>query len=86
MLKNGDENFPDISFDFLLLMDLNFFVFGDSGRWGKYAASDYHYTPLDIIGFKSELADIFREQFKQPKEDWEEIQKRLPQKYKKIIK
>jgi len=70
-----------------------FFVFGNSAKWGKYAANEYWNaladpagTPLDIIGFKPELAPIFREYFKQSKEDQEEIREWLPQKYKKLIK
>lgn len=70
-----------------------FFVFGDSGKWGKYAANEYWDTsvdpagtPLDIIGFKPELAPIFQEHFKQPKEEQEEIREWLPQEYKKLIK
>jgi len=70
-----------------------FFVFGNSAKWGKYAANEYWNasadpagTPLDIIGFKPELAPIFRECFKQSKENQEEIREWLPQKYKKLIK
>jgi hypothetical protein len=61
-----------------------YFVFSESGSWGKYSANDYDY-PLDIIGFKSELASIFREQFEQPKEEKEEIREWLPQEYKALI-
>jgi len=61
-----------------------YFVFGESGNWGKYSANDYDY-PLDIIGFKPELASIFREQFEQPKEEQEEIRAWLPQEYKTQI-
>ncbi|MDR1628195.1 MAG: hypothetical protein LBR79_05420 [Oscillospiraceae bacterium] len=85
-LNNGDENYPDIAYDLLWIMNKDFFVFGDSGKWGKYAACDYYDTPLDIIGFKSELALIFQERFKQPKEEQEEIREWLPQEYKKLIK
>ncbi len=85
-LNNGDENFPDISFETIFIMNKHFFVFGDSGKWGKYAASDYKYTPLDIIGFKTELATIFHKNFKQPKKEQEEVWKWLPQEYKKLIK
>jgi len=62
-----------------------YFVFSESGNWGKYSANDYEY-PLDIIGFKPELASVFREHFKQSKEEREEIREWLPQKYKKLIK
>jgi hypothetical protein len=70
----------------LLEMSYNeYYVFGESGEWGKYAANDYDY-PLDIIGFKPELASIFREQFMQPKEEHDEIRGWLPQEYKGILK
>ncbi|MBK1442510.1 hypothetical protein JHJ32_21100 [Parapedobacter sp. ISTM3] len=70
----------------LLEMSLNeYFVFGENGNWGKYSANDYEH-PLDIIGFKSELAPIFQEHFKQPKEEQQEIREWLPQEYKKLIK
>jgi len=70
----------------LLEMSYNeYFVFGENGDWGKYSANDYEY-PLDIIGFKPELASVFREHFKQPKEEQEEIREWLPQEYKKLIK
>lgn len=85
-LNNGDENYPDIAYDLLWIMNKEFFVFGDSGKWGKYAACDYYDTPLDIIGFTPELANIFQEYFKQSKEEQEEIREWLPQKYKKLIK
>jgi hypothetical protein len=70
----------------LLEMSYNeYFVFGSKGNWGKYAASDYE-NPLDIIGFKAELAGMFQEQFRQSKEEQEEIREWLPQKYKAFIK
>lgn len=62
-----------------------YFVFGKSGNYGKYSANDYEY-PLDIIGFKPELAPIFQKHFKQSKEEQEEIWEWLPQKYKELIK
>lgn len=83
-LNNGDENFPDISFETMFIMNKHFFVFGESGKWGKYAASDFGDTPLDLIGFKPELAAIFQKHFNQPTE--EEIREWLPQEYKKLIK
>lgn len=39
-----------------------YFVFGDSARWGKYAAND-HPWPLDKIGFEPEQSTIFRQMF-----------------------
>lgn len=70
----------------LLEMSYNeYFVFGSKGNWGKYSANDYE-NPLDIIGFKPELAPVFREHFKQTKEEQEEIREWLPQEYKELIK
>jgi hypothetical protein len=62
-----------------------YFVFSESGNWGKYSANDYEY-PLDIIGFKPELVHIFQKYFRQPKEEQEEIREWLPQEYKELIK
>lgn len=61
-----------------------YFVFSESGNWGKYSANDYEY-PLDIIGFEPKLAHIFQEYFRQPKEEQEEIREWLPQEYKALI-
>jgi hypothetical protein len=70
----------------LLEMSYNeYFVFGSKGNWGKYSANDYK-NPLDIICFKSELAHIFQEHFKQSKEEQEEIRELLPQEYKGLYK
>ena len=88
-LSNGDEKnlTTEISsYDLLLNPQKHFFVFGDSGKWGKYTANDFGDTPLDIIGFKSELATIFKECFKQTQEEEEEVREWLPQEYRKHIK
>jgi len=62
-----------------------YFVFGESGAWGKYSANDYE-RPLDIIGFKPEYASIFREKLKQSAEEREEIIEWLPLNYRELIK
>ena len=62
-----------------------YFVYSESGVWGKYAASDYE-NPLDIIGFKPEYEAIFKKNFEQSSEEWKEIKEWLPPKYKDIIK
>lgn len=70
----------------LLEMSFNeYYVFGSSGKWGKYSATDY-LRSLDIIGFKPELASVFQENFKQSKEKREEIQKWIPENYRKLLK
>src|SRR5882724_1461868 len=58
-----------------------YFVFGQTGAWGKYTANDYE-KPLDIIGFKSHYSYIFQKYFQQSNEDWNEIHEWLPPKYK----
>lgn len=40
-----------------------YFVFGDSGTWGKYIASDYD-SPLDILGFTKDVANLFTSNIK----------------------
>lgn len=62
-----------------------YFVFSETGSWGKYSANDYKY-PLDIFGFKPNLAHIFQEYFRQPKEEQKEMSEWLPQEYKALIK
>jgi len=60
-----------------------YFVFGETDSWGKYAANDYE-TPLDLIGFKKDYATLFRDSFKVSNEEKEEIQLWLPEAYKKF--
>lgn len=69
-----------------------FFVFGSSAKWGKYAANEYWDTsvnptgtPLDIIGFESELMPVFQKHFKQIRKEQEAISDWLPKEYKKLI-
>lgn len=69
----------------LLEMSYNeYFVFGKSGNYAKYSANDYEY-PLDIIGFKPELASIVQRHLEQSKEEEKEIWEWLPKKYKEQI-
>jgi hypothetical protein len=69
----------------LIEMSLNeYYVFGASGKWGRYSATDYILS-LGIIGFKHELASIFKEHFQQSKKEQEEIQEWLPLNYRKLI-
>lgn len=70
----------------LLEMSYNeYYVFSESGKWGKYSANDYE-QPLDIIGFKPDYESVFRKSFEQPSEEREEIKEWLPPKYKEIVK
>ncbi|NMC37143.1 MAG: hypothetical protein GYA41_02335 [Bacteroidales bacterium] len=59
----------------------NYFVFGDSGNWGKYVANDYKY-PLDIFGFQKEYASLFITNFKMTKKEEQEIKDWIPLDYK----
>ncbi len=61
-----------------------YFIFGDSGKWGEYVASDYIH-PLNILAFREEYASIFRENFKVSQEEWEKILKWLPDNYEKYL-
>jgi hypothetical protein len=54
----------------------NYFIFGDSGQWGKYVANDYEY-PLDITGFNKIYSDLFRSKFKNSKRDIKDLKRWL---------
>jgi hypothetical protein len=58
-----------------------YFVFGDSGAWGKYVANDFEF-PLDILGFRREVAELFIDKFKLSEADEREIAQFLPPAYK----
>ena len=59
-----------------------YFVFGDTGNWGRYAANDY-FPPLDILGMKNQFSSEFHTQFKQTPEEIKEMyMKWLPDSYK----
>ena len=58
----------------------NFFVFGDTGNWGKYAANEHEF-PLDIFGFKKEYEKIFRNRFEMTEKERNELKKFIPKEY-----
>jgi hypothetical protein len=62
----------ELSFLVFKMPERNYFVFGDSGQWGKYAGNDYE-SPLNIIGFNRKYADLFHSKFKIPKEDIKDL-------------
>ena len=62
-----------------------YFVFGASDAWGKYAANDYE-NPLDLIGFKEKYSALFKKNFKVSDEEKQEIISWLPVAYKNIYK
>lgn len=57
-----------------------YFVFGDSGKWGKYSANDYIH-PTDVIGFQPNYKNIFLEKFKDFTDEQDEVKKHLPSYY-----
>ena len=57
-----------------------YFVFGESGNWGKYIANDYRF-PLDILGFKREVASVFGNKFRPSEAEEREIAQFLPPAY-----
>jgi len=57
-----------------------YFVFSESGKWGKYSAIDYEH-PLDIYGFMPQYESFFRDSFKQSKKELEEVKNYLPPNY-----
>lgn len=57
-----------------------FFVFGESSNWGKYAANDYT-SPVDIIGFKPEYSQLFLNNFREYLGDWQELKNEIPDLY-----
>jgi hypothetical protein len=58
----------------------DYFVFGDSGLWGKYIANEFE-ASLDFIGFKREFSEVFRENFVLSKDDQQVIKECLPLHY-----
>jgi len=69
-LNNEGARCAGTSYRLMKGLGKDFFIFGDSGLWGKYAACEYldrsvdpAGTPLDIIGFKPKLTSIFKQFF-----------------------
>lgn len=73
-----------ISIELFQMSHKNYFVFGDSGEWGKYVANDYKF-PLDIVGFKNKYAKLFKQNFILSSEERNEIYEWLPEVYKRYI-
>jgi len=55
----------------LQTVDKDYFVFGESGTWGRYVANSWIVpgrsigNPINIMGFKGEFADLFRNKFEE---------------------
>ncbi len=58
----------------------NYYVFGNTGNWGKYTASDYE-NPIDVIGCTSEYINFFKSVFKDYAGDYKKIKDFLPAAY-----
>jgi hypothetical protein len=77
-----DINISDgLSYELFQRPVRNYYVFGDSGKWGKYVANDCEY-PLDILGFHKEYASLFRENFRMSIKEEQEIIDWIPLDYK----
>lgn len=61
-----------------------YYIFGESGQWGKYVASDYDY-PLDLFGFTKEWTSLFEIFLPQPIDKQAELWEWLPEEYKNRI-
>lgn len=59
----------------------DFFIFSESGIWGKYAANIYEY-PLSIIGFKGKCKIYFEGEFVSSLQDNEKLVEVIPDEYK----
>ena len=77
-----------LSVEIFDISNREYFIFGATGNWGKYAATGYTNkslnllgTPLDIIGYKKEYRGIFAETFEITDEEKETIRKWLPNTY-----
>lgn len=65
----------------------DYFVFGDSGRWGKYIANHTEQYPFNILGFTKEYESIFKKNFEiKSEEEYQTLKKWLPENYKPYIK
>lgn len=54
----------------------NYFVFGDTGTWGKYVGSDYEY-PIDLWGIKDSYFDFFYTHFKNRNDEIAQLKENL---------
>jgi hypothetical protein len=70
-----------VSSTFIESIYKEFFVFGQSGFWGKYSAPDYEF-PLDVLVFKADVQNVFKFSFNQAKEEQEKLSKWNPNRYK----
>lgn len=79
----SDGNF--ISSILLEMPHKEYFVFGESGAWGKYVANDYKF-PLDVLGFKPEVSKVFMDNFKISETECRELLNVIPPAYSSRIR
>jgi hypothetical protein len=81
-LKWSEINIGDgISYELFQRPVRNYFVFGDSGKWGKYVANDFD-IPIDIYCFKKGLELVFKERFNVIDKEDRELKELIPEYYK----
>lgn len=62
-----------------------YYIFGKSGNWGKYSASDYEF-PLDIIGYRPDFTSVFEKHFEQSQFEIDQTRIWLPERYKQLVR
>ncbi|MGV3460513.1 MAG: hypothetical protein ACO1N9_08690 [Flavobacterium sp.] len=61
-----------------------YYIFSDSGNWGRFCANDYIH-PLNIFGFKPELSSDFKKHFTLSVKASKRVSDELPPKYRELI-
>lgn len=91
-LSHRNKIQPDIASELFISFNKEFFVFGNSGKWGMYAANDYTDssidpagTPLNIVGCKPESALIFNKYINPSKKDIKKIRNWIPDVYRGLV-
>lgn len=62
-----------------------YFVFGETGTWGRYVANDYE-SPLEVLGYQREVATVFRSKFALSEAEEREVAAVLPPVYKPVFR
>lgn len=83
-LMSGGEEYENISHELFREPYKEYFIFGDSGVWGKYAAND-PMPAVHIFGFKKEYSKIFRQHFPEAAKEHYELLESSPE-YREFVK
>lgn len=83
-LTHGMEEYGDICYELFREPYKEYFIFGDSGVWGKYAAND-PMPAVHIFGFKKEYSKIFRQHFPEAAKEHYELLESSPE-YREFVK